>query len=91
MLSGPFEQLSEAQRERAVNLLLELPPEIELLSLRRLAPDIGRLRANHQLNILSIEAIAAAKALGAEVFLSAPSPALQTALTTEGCGWRHIP
>lgn len=91
VLSGPFQGLPQEQRERAVDLLLELPPQIELLSVRRLAPDIGRLRASHQLNVLSIEALAAARALDAEVFLSAPSPALETALTTEGCAWRHLP
>lgn len=90
VLSGPFAQLTAAQRERAVNALLELPPEIELLSLRQLAPDIGRLRAHHRLNILSVEALAAAKALGAEVFLSVASPALQAALDGEGCVWRHL-
>jgi len=90
VLSGPFEHLPEVQRERAVGLLLELPPEIELLSLRQLAPDVGRLRVNRQLNILSVEALAAAKALDAEVFLSAPSPALEAALTLEGCGWRRL-
>ncbi len=89
-LSGPFAGLPPEQRDRAVDLLLELPPEIELLSLRQLAPDIGRLRVDHQLNILSIEALAAAKALDAEVFLSAPSPKLETALTTEGCRWRRV-
>lgn len=90
VLSGPFEGMAQEQRDRAVDLLLELPNEIELLSLRQLAPDIGRLRANHQLNILSIEALAAATALDAEVFLSAPSPALEASLTTEGCRWRRL-
>lgn len=90
VLSGPLAGLSPEQRDRAMDLLLELPAEIELLSLRQLAPDIGRLRGNHRLNILSIEALAAAKSLRAEVFLSAPSPALEGALTTEGCRWRRL-
>lgn len=90
VLSGPFAKLPADQRERAVNLLLELPTEIELLSLRTLGPGIARLRAHHRLNILSIEVLAAAKALGAEVFLSAASPDLEAALTSEGCGWRHL-
>ena len=90
VLSGPFHELPPDQRDRAVDLLLELPPEIELLSLRQLAPAIGRLRADHQLNMLSIEALAAAKALNAEVFLSVESPGLEAALTAEGCAWRHL-
>ncbi len=90
VLSGPFAGLPAEQRDRAVDLLLALPAEIELLSLRRLAPDIGRLRVGHQLNILSIEALASAKALDAEVFLTAPSPKLEEALTIEGCRWRRL-
>jgi hypothetical protein len=91
VLSGPFAQLSPSQRERAVDLLLELPDEIQLLSLRSLGPGIARLRSAHQLNIMSIEVVAAAKALGAEVFLSAPSPKLEIALEGEGCRWSRLP
>lgn len=83
VLSGPFAALSKADRERATRSLLELPDSIGLLSLRDLAPTIGRLRHRHELNILGMEALAAASELQADVYLSAPSPRLEAALTTE--------
>lgn len=85
-LSAPFAALPAKARERAVSSLLDLPDEIGLVSLRQLAPMIGRLRRQHDLNILAMEALAAAVYAGAEVFLSAPSPRLQAALTAEGRG-----
>jgi len=56
------------------------PADIGLLSLRKLGPTIAQLRQHHQLNILSIEALAAATRLQANVYLSAPSPQLERAL-----------
>ncbi len=84
VLSGPFAALPEARLGQAVRAVLELPSEIGLLSLRELAPVIGRLRLNHQLNILGVEALAAAVQLGATVALSARSPRLEDALRAEG-------
>jgi hypothetical protein len=86
ILSAPFVALPEYERSLAINGLLELPDEIGLLSLRELGPVIGQLRARHDLNILSMEALAAATRLGAAVFLSAPSPRLEAALKAEGVG-----
>jgi hypothetical protein len=77
-------------RERAVAAVLELPEDITLISLRELAPDIGRLRRRHTLNILATEALAAALRLEAEVVLSTPSPRLQSALDDEQCGYRLL-
>ncbi len=55
------------------------------MSLRSLAPLIGRLRSRHrQLNLLSIEALAAALHLNAQVYLLTPTPPLQDALAAEG-------
>lgn len=79
-LSKPFAELPEELRERAVFAVLELPGDIGMLSLRELGPTIARLRQDHQLNILGIEALAAATHLGADVYLSAPSPQLEEAL-----------
>jgi hypothetical protein len=84
VLSGPFAALPPDRREQALALVLQLPDEIGLVSLRQLAPVIGRLRARHQLNILGMEALAAAVLLDAAVALSAPSPRLEDALTAEG-------
>jgi hypothetical protein len=85
VLSAPFAALRPNQRERAIHGLLELPPWIGLISLRSLAPRIGQLRQRHDLNVLGMEALAAAVELGADVHLSAASPKLEAALWTEGC------
>ena len=84
VLSGPFGALPDDARARAVEGLLALPPSIGLLSLRDLGPLIGRLRVRHNLNILGMEALAAASRLEAQVFLSVPSPRLIDALRAEG-------
>lgn len=84
VLSSPFSGLPPRLRSAALEGLLSLPDTIGLLSLRELAPSIGRLRERYDLNILGMEALAAATRLEANVFLSAPSPRLVTALETEG-------
>ncbi|WP_419919255.1 hypothetical protein [Candidatus Poriferisocius sp.] len=48
-----------------------------------MAPVIGRMSRRHHLNALGIEVLAAAVYLEADVYLSAPSPRLQEALTAE--------
>ena len=83
VLSLPFAQLPPALRQRAMNAVLDLPAEIGLISLRQLAPTIAQLRQHHQLNILGIEALAAAVHLGATVHLSASSPLLEATLKSE--------
>lgn len=85
-LSGPFVDLPDATRSRAIDALLVLPDTIGLISLRDLAPVIGRLRARHQLNILGMEALAAATHLDAHVYLSSTSPKLEAALAAEDLG-----
>lgn len=84
VLSAPFAALPDDARQRAIRGLLELPDEIGLLGLRDLGPVIGQLRNRHDLNILGIEALAAAVTLEADVFLSASSPRLEAALQLEG-------
>ncbi len=71
-------------RRRALAAVMALPEEIGLLSLRTLAPLIGELRRAYDMNLLGIEALAAARHLGASVFLSARSPRLEAALEREG-------
>ena len=71
-------------RDQAIRKLLELPDEIGLVSLRTLGPLIARHRNRHRLNALGSEALAAAVHLGADVFLSVPSPRLEGALRAEG-------
>ncbi len=84
-LSGSFAELPPKLVPRALHSLLELPEEVGLVSLRTLAPLIGRLRNRHrQLNLLSVEALAAALHLNSQVYLLTPSPPLQHALAVEG-------
>lgn len=82
-LASPFTALPPEGRDQALAAVLELPEEIGLLSLRELAPVIARLRGRHQLNILGMEALAAAVQLDARVVLSARSPRLEDALLVE--------
>lgn len=89
VLSTRFAHLPEELRHQALASLLDLPQEIGLVSLRELAPVIGRLRRHHQLNILGMEALAAAVHLGAEVVLSVRSPRLEVALAAEGRACRY--
>ncbi len=83
-LSEPFVSQPPQLRQQAINRLLELPQGIGLVSLRTLAPLIGDLRQRHRLNLLSMEALAAAVHLNADVFLASESPRLQDALHAEG-------
>ena len=89
-LSGPFAELPGDLRDRAISAVLELPEDIALISLRELAPDIGRLRQHRSLNILATEALAAAIRLEAEVILSAPSPRLDSVLEDERLRYRLL-
>jgi len=84
VLSAPFNGLPTDLRQRAMLALIQLPEELQLVSLRDLAPLIGRLRSRHDLNLLGMELLAASIHLDAEVFLSAPSPRLEAALRSEG-------
>ena len=83
ILSGPFKALPQELRDQAIRALLELPDSVGLVSLRELAPVIGQLRVHHDLNILGMEALAAAVVLEADVYLSASSPRLEEALRRE--------
>jgi len=83
VLSTPFATMTAELHTRAIQLLLELPEEIGLVSLRELAPVIGQLRVRHDLNILGLEVLAAAVYLEAGVYLSAPSPRLEESLRRE--------
>ena len=71
--------------------MLELPTEIGMVSLVELGPIIARQRQHNQLNILNIEALAAARHLNATVFVSAPSPLLQSALAQERGKFKVVP
>lgn len=90
VLAGPFADLPSDLQERAIAALIGLPDEVGLVGLRELGPVIGQLRRRHALNVLGMEALAAASYLGADVYLSAPSPRLQGALEEEGRSARIV-
>ncbi len=83
-LSRPFAGQAPSIRAQAIRRLLALPDEIGLVSLRTLGPVIARHRNRHRLNALGSEVLAAAAHLGADVFLSVPSPRLEDTLRAEG-------
>lgn len=91
VLSRSFPTLSEPRREQVLQALLELPPEIGLVSLRTLGPSAGRLSRRHNLNALSLEALAAAVHLEADVYSSVPSPRLQAALNAQSRRLEIVP
>jgi len=82
-LSRPFIELPPSLRERALHGPVQLPDNIGSISLRDLAPAIARLCQRHRLNMLSVEALAAASQLDADVHLSVHSPPLGKALKLE--------
>lgn len=92
-LSGPFEQLAVREQERAILSLLELRGDIGLPDPRSTVPAMADTSRRHaQLNLLSLEAVAAARLLGATVWLSAPaaSGVLPGVLDAEGLRWNVV-
>ena len=89
-LSGPFAELDEAQQGTATASLLELRDDIALPDPRPLVPAMVAIAARHpRLNLLNLEAVAAALILGAEVRLSPASASgvLPAVLEAEGVRW----
>lgn len=83
-LSRPFHDQPPGLRERALDAALVLPPTVGLVSMRELGRSMGRLRRSAALNLLGVEALAAAAHLEAVVHLSVPSPPLQRELADRG-------
>jgi hypothetical protein len=92
-LSGPFVELAAEQQERAILSLLELRPDIGLPDARAVVPIMAAVaRRQPKLNVLNLEAVAAAQALDGTVWLSAPAAAgvLPAVLDAEGVPWRAV-
>jgi hypothetical protein len=92
-LSGPFEQLEPSQQERAILALLQLRTDIALPDPRVTVPRMADLaRAHPRLNLLNLEAVAAASVLAASVWLSteAAGGILPSVLDAEGIRWKAI-
>jgi hypothetical protein len=93
-LSGPFQRLPHDRHATAVLSLLELPETIHIADARRVVPVMARISGRHpQLNLLNLEATAAATVLSATVRLSsaAAKGILPTILDAEGLSWTALP
>jgi hypothetical protein len=92
-LSGPFRALDADRQGTAIAAMLALPDHIELPDPRRLVPGMVAVHRRHpQLNLLNLEAAAAARLLAAHVALSpaAADGVLPAILDEEAIGWRTI-
>jgi hypothetical protein len=91
-LSGPLGQLPADLRSGVTSKLVALPASIGLTSLRDLAWDMGTLVHRHPLNLIALEALAAARHIGAGICVGAGnvSPRLEAAALAEQVRFRVI-
>lgn len=92
-LSGPFKALGPSDQASAVAALLSLPGSIGLPDPRMVVPEMVAVHRRHpRLNLLNVEATAAAIVLGGDVLLSEPSAQglLPGVLDAESIGWRRV-
>ena len=92
-LSGPFARLAVEEQAAAIAAMLVLPDDIALPNPRSLVPEMVRMHQRHaQLNVMNLEAVAAASMLGARVLLSprASEGVLPQILEAEGLTWRVV-
>lgn len=92
-LSGPFQALDPTRQAAAVQAMVELSQDISLPDPRPLVPEMVRVHRRHpKLNLLNLEATAAARLLGARVLLSRPSASgvLPEILDAEDVRWDTI-
>ncbi len=92
-LSGPFARLAADEQAAAIGAMLLLPDDIELPDPRLLVPEMARLHHRHsQLNLMNLEAVAAASLLEARVLLSsrASEGVLPQVLEAEGLAWKVV-
>ncbi len=93
-LSGPFDRLTGALQASAVASLLRLPDHIGLPEPRRTVPAMVDLASRYsKLNLLNLEAAAAARSLDATIWLSpeAGEGILPGVLDAERIPWRSVP
>jgi hypothetical protein len=92
-LSGPFRGVPQAEQRRAISSMLQLPENVGLPQARETVPRMVDIAARHpQLNLLNLEAVAAATVLEATIWLS-PAGAngvLPGILDLEGLPWEEV-
>ena len=91
-LSGPLAELPAGLRTGVTAKLVALPASIGLISFRDLAWDMGNLVHRHPLNLIALEALAAARHVGAGICVGAAnvSPRLEAAALAEHVRFRII-
>lgn len=92
-LSGPFLALGASEQERAIASLLELRDDIALPDARVTVPVMVDVARRHpRLNLLNLEAVAAARTLGCVVWLAAQASegVLPAVLDAEAIRWRAV-
>jgi len=92
-LSGPFRDLPHVEQQRAIASMLQLPEEIGLPQPRHVVPIMVTVAGRHpRLNVLNLEAVAAARWLRATVWLSpeGASGVLPDVLDAEELAWETI-
>jgi hypothetical protein len=92
-LSGPFARLAADEQAAAIGAMLGLPQDIALPDPSLLVPEMVRMHQRHsQLNVMNLEAVAAASLLEARVLLSlrAADGVLPRVLDAEGLVWKVI-
>jgi hypothetical protein len=92
-LSGPLADVAPDVQGQAILSLLELRADIDLPSSRSTVPEMARLSARHpRLNLLNLEAAAAASVHESTVWLSPPAAdgLLPAVLDAEGIPWEAV-
>jgi hypothetical protein len=92
-LSGPFANLGDAEQAAAIEALLQLPADVGLPDPRAVVPEMVRVHRRHrQLNLLNLEAAAAAIVLATRVLLAprAAEGILPDVLDAEGIAWEVV-
>ena len=92
-LSGPFALLETSEQAAAILSMLRLPDDVSLPDPRELVPEMAAMHQRHpQLNVMNVEAAAAAMLLDARVLLSVPAAEgiLSGILDEERIPWRVV-
>jgi hypothetical protein len=89
-LSGPFVELERADQALAIETMLRLRDTVGLPEPRKLVPVmVDVVRSQSRLNVMNVEAVAAARVLGGRVLLSPPAASgiLGVVLDAERIRW----
>jgi hypothetical protein len=92
-LSGPFRGVPQAEQQRAISSMLQLPVNVGLPEAGQTVPRMVDVARRHpHLNLLNLEAVAAARVLEAMIWLSpaGASGVLPGVLDSEGIPWDTV-